>query len=59
MSLATFTALDHVQLAMLLGEQDKARRFYRDLLGVVELAKAPELRSAAATFMIRSEIASS
>jgi catechol 2,3-dioxygenase-like lactoylglutathione lyase family enzyme len=43
MLLATFTAIDHVQLAMPVGEEDKARRFYRDLLGMVELAKPPEL----------------
>jgi catechol 2,3-dioxygenase-like lactoylglutathione lyase family enzyme len=43
MLLATFTSIDHVQLAMPVGGEDTARRFYRDLLGMVELAKPPEL----------------
>jgi catechol 2,3-dioxygenase-like lactoylglutathione lyase family enzyme len=38
-----FTRIDHVQLAMPAGEEDKARTFYRDLLGMVELSKPPEL----------------
>ena len=43
MFLATFIAIDHVQLAMPVGEEDKARLFYRDLLGMAEVAKPPEL----------------
>ncbi len=38
-----FTTIDHVQLAMPAGEEEKARRFYRDLLGMREIAKPPEL----------------
>jgi catechol 2,3-dioxygenase-like lactoylglutathione lyase family enzyme len=38
-----FTSIDHVQLAMAVGEEDKARRFYRDLLGMIEIPKPPEL----------------
>jgi catechol 2,3-dioxygenase-like lactoylglutathione lyase family enzyme len=38
-----FSSVDHVQLAMAAGEEEKARAFYRDLLGMVELAKPPEL----------------
>lgn len=38
-----FTAIDHVQLAMPAGEEEKARTFYRDLLGMVEIAKPPGL----------------
>jgi catechol 2,3-dioxygenase-like lactoylglutathione lyase family enzyme len=38
-----FTRIDHVQLAMPAGEEEKARAFYRDLLGMVELPKPPEL----------------
>ncbi|MFZ0734582.1 MAG: VOC family protein [Candidatus Sulfotelmatobacter sp.] len=38
-----FTAIDHVQLAVPAGEEDAARRFYRDLLGMRELAKPAEL----------------
>ncbi len=36
-------ALDHVQLAMPRGLEDQARSFYRDVLGLAELAKPPEL----------------
>jgi catechol 2,3-dioxygenase-like lactoylglutathione lyase family enzyme len=38
-----FTAIDHVQLAMPQGGEDKARQFYRDLLGMVEIPKPEEL----------------
>ena len=39
----TFTAIDHVQLAMPAGKEDQARLFYCDLLGMTEIAKPPEL----------------
>ena len=35
--------IDHVQLAMPPGEEAKARVFYGDLLGLVEVPKPPEL----------------
>ena len=38
-----FTAIDHVQLAMPPGGEDAARHFYRDLLGMAEIPKPPEL----------------
>jgi len=38
-----FTAIDHVQLAMPAGAEEAARRFYRDLLGMIEIAKPSEL----------------
>jgi len=38
-----FVAIDHVQLAMPKGEEQAARRFYQDLLGMKELTKPPEL----------------
>ena len=38
-----FTAIDHVQLAMPAGEEEKARRFYGDLLGMSEIPKPVEL----------------
>jgi catechol 2,3-dioxygenase-like lactoylglutathione lyase family enzyme len=38
-----FISIDHVQLAMPVGEEDKARTFYRDLLGMVEIPKPTEL----------------
>jgi catechol 2,3-dioxygenase-like lactoylglutathione lyase family enzyme len=38
-----FTAVDHVQLAMPKGEEEVARRFYCDVLGMTELTKPPVL----------------
>ena len=38
-----FTSIDHVQLAMPAGQEEQARGFYRDLLGMNELPKPPEL----------------
>jgi len=40
---STFIAIDHVQLAMPAGEEEAARRFYRDLLGMAEIPKPAEL----------------
>jgi len=37
------TAIDHVQLAMPRGEEEKARAFFVGLLGMHELAKPPVL----------------
>jgi catechol 2,3-dioxygenase-like lactoylglutathione lyase family enzyme len=42
-SFASFVAIDHVQLAMPPGEEQKARAFYEGLLGMRELPKPPEL----------------
>ena len=39
----TLETIDHAQLAMPRGEEDKARPFYRDLLGLPEQPKPPEL----------------
>jgi len=38
-----FTAIDHVQLAMPVGEEEIARRFYVGPLGMTEIPKPPEL----------------
>jgi catechol 2,3-dioxygenase-like lactoylglutathione lyase family enzyme len=38
-----FSAIDHVQLAMPAGGEETARRFYRDVLGMIEVPKPPEL----------------
>jgi catechol 2,3-dioxygenase-like lactoylglutathione lyase family enzyme len=38
-----FASIDHVQLAMPVGGEEQARKFYRDLLGMVEVAKPVEL----------------
>lgn len=43
MSTYPFSAIDHVQLAMPAGEEDQARAFYKELLGMTEIAKPPEL----------------
>lgn len=39
----TILAIEHVQLAMPAGEEEMARAFYRDLLGISEKAKPPHL----------------
>ena len=36
-------AIDHVQIAIPVGGEDAARPFYRDLLGLTEIPKPPEL----------------
>ena len=38
-----FSSIDHVQLAMPVGAEETARGFYRDLLGMAELPKPPDL----------------
>jgi catechol 2,3-dioxygenase-like lactoylglutathione lyase family enzyme len=38
-----FVAIAHIQLAMPKGAEDAARLFYRDLLGMMEIPKPPEL----------------
>jgi catechol 2,3-dioxygenase-like lactoylglutathione lyase family enzyme len=35
-------SIDHVQIAMPTGEEDRARGFYRNLLGFTEIPKPPE-----------------
>lgn len=39
----SITALDHVQLAMPAGEEDRARAFYGKILGLTELEKPAQL----------------
>jgi catechol 2,3-dioxygenase-like lactoylglutathione lyase family enzyme len=39
----SFTAIDHVQLAMPPGQEEVARQFYGETLGMKELSKPPEL----------------
>lgn len=39
------TGLDHVQLAMPAGQEDAARRFYADILGLAEVDKPAPLRA--------------
>lgn len=39
----TILAIDHVQLAMPAGQEQRAREFYSGLLGIPEKAKPPQL----------------
>ena len=39
-----FLQIDHVQLAMPRGEEERARRFYRGVLGMEEIPKPPALQ---------------
>jgi catechol 2,3-dioxygenase-like lactoylglutathione lyase family enzyme len=41
--MTVFIAIDHVQLAMPVGEEGRARGFYGELLGMTEIAKPEEL----------------
>ena len=43
-------SIDHVQIAMPPGEEDKARAFYRDILGFNEIPKPAELAKRGAWF---------
>jgi catechol 2,3-dioxygenase-like lactoylglutathione lyase family enzyme len=52
----TFTAIDHVQLAMPAGEEDKARAFYCGLLGMTELAKPAELAKRGGCWFASGEV---
>ncbi|MFC4559073.1 VOC family protein [Virgibacillus kekensis] len=40
----TYDVIDHVQLAAPVGGEDKARMFYKDLLGFQEIDKPPLLK---------------
>jgi len=43
MGTSPFSAIDHVQLAMPAGEEERARAFYGGLLGMTEIVKPVEL----------------
>ena len=43
-------AIDHVQLAMPPGEEESARRFYRDVMGFVEIPKPDSLAGRGGTW---------
>jgi catechol 2,3-dioxygenase-like lactoylglutathione lyase family enzyme len=53
---APFTTVDHVQLAMPAGKEDKARAFYRDFLGMTELPKPPELAKRGGCWFASGEV---
>ena len=49
-------ALNHVQLAMPKGQEDAARRFYQDLLGIPEVPKPPALAARGGCWFERGEL---
>jgi catechol 2,3-dioxygenase-like lactoylglutathione lyase family enzyme len=51
-----FTAIDHVQLAMPRGEEEKARQFYCGILRMTELAKPPELAKRGGCWFTSSDV---
>lgn len=51
-----FTAIDHVQLAMPRGEEEKARQFYRGILGLTEIAKPLELAKRGGCWFASGEV---
>ncbi|MGH9537655.1 MAG: VOC family protein [Terriglobales bacterium] len=56
MVLPPFTAIDHVQLAMPPGGEDKARQFYCDLLGMGEISKPAELAKRGGCWFASGEV---
>jgi catechol 2,3-dioxygenase-like lactoylglutathione lyase family enzyme len=51
-----FTAIEHVQLAMPRGEEEKARAFYCGALGMTELEKPPELAKRGGCWFASGEV---
>lgn len=49
-------AIDHVQLAMPAGREDDARAFYRDLLGIPEVAKPANLAARGGVWFERGSL---
>ncbi|HEX4489198.1 MAG TPA: VOC family protein [Terriglobales bacterium] len=49
-------AIDHVQLAMPPGEEERARVFYRDALGMSEIPKPPELAKRGGCWFASGEV---
>jgi catechol 2,3-dioxygenase-like lactoylglutathione lyase family enzyme len=50
------TGVDHVQLAMPRGEEDAARRFYSELLGIPEVPKPPHLAARGGCWFERGDL---
>jgi catechol 2,3-dioxygenase-like lactoylglutathione lyase family enzyme len=48
--------LEHVQLAMPAGEEERARHFYRDALGIPEVSKPPYLAERGGCWFERDEL---
>jgi catechol 2,3-dioxygenase-like lactoylglutathione lyase family enzyme len=49
-------AIDHVQLAIPVGEEDRARAFYGDLLGLAEVPKPAELAGRGGAWFERGDV---
>jgi catechol 2,3-dioxygenase-like lactoylglutathione lyase family enzyme len=52
----TFIAIDHVQLAMPVGEEAAARNFYCDVLGMLEVAKPGELAKRGGAWFVSGRV---
>jgi len=48
--------IDHIQLAMPKGREEEARHFYRDLLGIPERKKPPELAARGGVWFERGDL---
>ena len=48
--------LDHVQLAMPAGGEERARAFYRDVLGIPEMPKPPQLAKRGGCWFERGDL---
>lgn len=51
-----FTAIDHVQLAMPIGGEAAARKFYCEIVGMVEIAKPPELAKRGGAWFVSGQV---
>ncbi|MCC8382017.1 VOC family protein [Xenorhabdus sp. PB30.3] len=52
----TLLKIDHVQLAMPKGEEDTARKFYIDILGLTEIQKPENLAKRGGCWFISGEV---
>jgi catechol 2,3-dioxygenase-like lactoylglutathione lyase family enzyme len=50
------TGIDHVQLAMPPGQEDKARAFYAGVLGISEVSKSPNLAKRGGCWFVRDAL---
>jgi catechol 2,3-dioxygenase-like lactoylglutathione lyase family enzyme len=51
-----FTAIDHVQLAMPVNQEAAARKFYCEILGMVEMAKPSELAKRGGAWFVSGKV---
>jgi catechol 2,3-dioxygenase-like lactoylglutathione lyase family enzyme len=51
-----FLRVDHVQLAMPPGEEERARAFYAGILGMDEIAKPPELAQRGGAWFVSGDV---